>query len=136
MALGDQIGQETGQITGTRVLPAEDGRMRVEVTFESRGRLLDQDVTEVGTYVAGSGPDGVLRGEGHGVVTTAEGEYATWKGDGVGRLTGQGSATSFRGAIYYRTASQRLARLNGVAAVYEYDTDDSGKTEARTYEWK
>jgi hypothetical protein len=29
-----------------------------------------------------------------------------------------------------------MARLNGIAGVFEFETDESGKTEVKTYEWK
>jgi hypothetical protein len=67
---------------------------------------------------------------------TDQGEAATWRGQGVGRFTGRSTAVSYRGAIYYQTASERLARLNGIAVVFEYETDESGKTSAKAYEWK
>ena len=43
---------------------------------------------------------------------------------------------SWRGAIYYETSSERLARLNGIACVFEYEVDGSGKTESKLWEWK
>ena len=50
----------------------------------------------------------------------------TYIGSGAGRFTGKGSAVSFRGAIYYQGASGKLAPLNGLALVYEWDVDDNG----------
>ena len=38
--LGDQIGEETGQVTGRRVLPTDDGRPVVEVSFRASGTNL------------------------------------------------------------------------------------------------
>jgi hypothetical protein len=70
------------------------------------------------------------------IAMTDQGEVVTWRGQGVGRFTGHGMAVSWRGAIYYQTTSERLARLNGIAAVFEYEADESGKTADKTYEWK
>jgi hypothetical protein len=86
--------------------------------------------------VAVARSDGSLAGEGRGVVTTSEGEVATWTGNGVGRMLGRGSAASWRGSIYYQTQAESLSRLNGVACVFEHETDESGKVESTTYEWK
>ncbi|URM96210.1 hypothetical protein LUW76_18825 [Actinomadura madurae] len=136
MAMGDQIGHDSGQVTGTRVLPpSEQGEARVEVSFESRGRLLDEDTVDMGTYVSVLGADGVLRGKGQGCTMSADGDTLLWEGAGTGRLLKDG-ATSFRGAIFYRTTAERFARLNGMAAMFEYDADASGKTESKIYEWK
>lgn len=133
--LGELIGQETGQITNIRVLPSP-GDPKIEVTFQASGTLLGTHETNMGTYTAVTRPDGTMSGTGQGVVVTENGEKAAWRGDGVGHFTGDGTAVSWRGAIYYQTEAQSLSRLNGIAAVYEYDTNASGKTEARNYEWK
>jgi hypothetical protein len=50
-------------------------------------------------------------------------------------VTGPGLAASWRGAIYYQTTSPRLARLNGIAGVYEFEVDENGKTTDKIYEW-
>jgi hypothetical protein len=134
--LGEQIGEETGQITGMRVLPGDGGGPKVEVSFQSSGTLLGAHVSDMGTYVSVTRPDGTLFGDGQGVIMTEDGEMAAWRGQGVGRFTGHGTAVSWRGAIYFQTTSERMARLNGIAGVFEFETDESGKTEVKTYEWK
>jgi hypothetical protein len=131
--LGDQIGEERGQVLVRRVLSTAPPQ--VEVTFQAEGRLLDVDHTDMGTYVATIQPDGSLKGEGQGLVRGSGNELATWTGAGAGKLTEDGGVT-WRGAIYYQSESPALARLNGIAAVYEYDVDASGKTEATFFEWK
>jgi hypothetical protein len=133
--LGEQLGEEIGQITGTRVLPGTNGP-QVEVSFQSNGTLCGVHETNMGTYITITRPDGTLFGEGQGVVMTDDGGMAAWKGHGVGRFTGHGSAVSWRGAVYYETASPELARLNGVAGIFEYETDGSGKVSSKIYEWK
>jgi hypothetical protein len=134
--LGEQIGHETGQITGMRVLPAGDGGVKVEVSFQASGTLLGVQENNMGTYVSVRQPDGSLRGEGQGVVRTDDGEMAIWRGQGVGHFTGQGRGVSWRGAVYYETQSQRLSRLNDLVGVFEYETEADGKAENNTFEWK
>src|SRR5437899_17937 len=106
-----------------------------EVTFETHGTLLDIETNEVGTYEAIVRPDGTLFGEGQGVLSSPQGDMATWRGQGAGRLDASGG-TEFRGAIYFETASPRWAGLNGIAGVYEYSADASGKTETSLWEWR
>jgi hypothetical protein len=134
--LGEQIGEETGQITGTRVLPDEGAGPKVEVSFQSSGTLLGVHESNMGTYVSVARPDGTLFGEGQGVIMTDEGEVVTWRGQGVGRLTGHGMAASWRASIYSQTTSERLARLNSVAGMVEFEADESGKIAAKSWEWK
>jgi len=57
-------------------------------------------------------------------------------GSVIGRLTGKGSAVVWCGAVYYQTTSPQWARLNGVAAIFEYGTDENGNTTAKLWEWK
>ena len=132
--LGEMVVELRGKRTGRRVLSVDNG-FKVEVAFESTGKMLGIDVMEVGTYWSESRPDGSLYGEGHGVVIGADGNNATWKGQGVGRFV-EGGGVSYRGAIYYSSASPRLARLNGVAAVFEFDVDAEGNTHSKLWEWK
>ncbi|HET9177674.1 MAG TPA: hypothetical protein VFQ24_04870 [Terriglobia bacterium] len=132
--LGEMIADLKGKRTGRRVLSVDKG-FKVEVSVESTGKLLGFDVMEVVTYWSESRPDGTLYGEGHGVIVGADGNNATWKGQGVGRF-GDGGAVSYRGAIYYSTASPNLARLNTVAAVFEFDADAEGNTRSKFWEWK
>jgi len=132
--LGEMIVELRGKRTGRRVLSVDNG-FKVEVAFESTGKMLGIDVMEVGTYWSESRPDGSLYGEGHGVVIGADGNSATWKGQGVGRFL-EGGAVSYRGAVYYSSASPGLARLNSVAAVFEFDVDAEGNTHSKLWEWK
>ncbi len=134
--LGEQIGEETGQIIGTRVLPDEGAGPKVEVSFQSSGTMLGIHESNMGTYLSVARPDGTLFGEGQGIIMTEEGEVVTWRGQGVGRLAGHGMAASWRASIYAQTASQRLARLNSVAGIVEFDVDESGKIAAKSWEWK
>jgi len=134
--LTEQIGEETGQITGIRVLPDEGHGARVEVSFQSDGTMLGVHTHSMGSYISVTRPDGTLFGEGQGVVMTEHNEMVRWSGGGIGHFTGHGTAVSYRGAIYFQTTSQRLARLNDIVGVFEYEADESGKTLDKTYEWK
>ena len=133
--LSKQIGEEAGQVTGTRVLPDEGSGPQIEMSIEESGTLLGVPVSEMCTLVAVIRPDGTLFGHGQGVATSDDGEMAPWQGQGAGRFTGHGTASSWRGAIYFQTASAKLAQLNGIAVVFELEIDESGKTASKFYEW-
>lgn len=132
--LGDQVGDEQGQVTGMRVLASETGP-KVEVSVQASGTLAGVDVTDVITFWSVARPDGTMLGEGHGVIMSASGDVASYSGQGIGRFTG-GGGTSFRGAIYYQSTSEPFSRLNGIAVVYEYESDSAGKVSFRSWEWK
>ena len=132
--LGEVIGESRGKRTARRVLSVADG-FTVEVPFETTDKLLGIDTQEIGTYWSESRPDGTLYGEGQGVIIGADGNNGTWRGQGVGKFVGEGKL-SYRGAIYFSTASPKLARLNEVAAVFEFDVDAEGNTHSKLWEWK
>ena len=132
--LGDMIGEMHGKRTGRRVLKPEGAGLKVEVSFEGSGKILGIDANEIGTYWSATRPDGNLYGEGHGAIVSHTGDLATWVGAGVGQF--KGGAVTYRGAVYYQSASPKFARLNSVAAVFEYEVDAQGNTHSKQWEWK
>jgi hypothetical protein len=131
--LGELIGENTGKRLVRRVLNTTPPT--VEVSFEDTGKMLGHATSGYGTYTSVVRPDGTIYGEGQGVIFTAEGDIATWKASGQGKF-GPGGAVSYRGILYFQTASQKLARLNAAPAVFEYEVDPEGKTRTKMWEWK
>lgn len=131
--LGELLGETTGKRIVRRTLSSDP--LKVEVSFEDSGKMLGVGVNGFGTYWSVARPDGTLYGEGEGGYITQDGEILGWKGSGLGKIT-EGGAVSYRGILYYRTASQKLARLNTVAGVFEYEVAPDGSTKAKVWEWK
>lgn len=132
--LGDRVGEEIGQITGRRVLPDRDGMPVVETSFQRSGELFGVHVNDIGTYESVRLPDGRLAGKGRGILLTQDGETVSWKGTSQGRFVA-GGVINWRGTIYYRTDSARLARLNEIVGLAETDVDESGKMTCTLREW-
>ena len=133
--LGEKIGSEAGKVTSQRVLPNPGGGPKMETTFQATGTLVGVNHTTTGTYCAVVRGDGMLYGEGQAVVMGKAGEMATWVGQGVGTLKKDGSV-SYRGALYYQSASPAWARLNSVAAIFEFEMDAQGNCRDESWEWK
>jgi hypothetical protein len=131
--LGDQIGQETGKVTGFRVLDAAGPK--VEVSFQSTGKILGSDYQGRASYWSQLQPSGFLYGEGQGMYMTSDGGTAIWKGQGTGRLKPGGGA-SYRGAIHFLNAQGSLAKLAGTVGVFEHDTDADDNVVSKVWEWK
>ncbi len=131
--LGKQIGETSGKRIVRRVLSTDP--LKVEVSFEESGKILGVATSGFATYQSVVGADGLLYGEGQGTVISAEGDMATWKGSGRGQLKDKG-ALSYRGILYFQTTAKKLASLNSVAVVFEYDVDPEGKTNTKMWEWK
>jgi hypothetical protein len=57
---------------------------------------------------------------------------------GIGRFSGPGRKISFRGSVYYRTSSTegKLASINNLVGVFEYEVDEAGNSRAKVWEWK
>jgi hypothetical protein len=134
--LGEMIGETRGKITGNRVLPSDGQAPKIESSFQESGKMFGMEVTDMGTYWSVTRAGGMLYGEGQGITMIKDGEMASWTGQGVGKFTGRGGAVSFRGALYYQTSSSKLARLNSVAVVFEFEVDETGNTHGKFWEWK
>ena len=134
--LGELIGEEKGKITSVRVLPFDGTGTRMEVSFQGSGKLAGHEMTDVGTYISTITPSGVFNGAGQGIIMTKDGDIATWTGTGVGKPTGRGLAASWRGSLCYQSTAPRLAGLNKITAVFEYEVDENGNTFDKLWEWK
>lgn len=133
--LGDLIGEEQGQTSGTRVLSTDGGHPVIEASFQATGIMLGVEIEDLGTYESVLRADGTLWGEGQGFTMTKEGETITWHGSGVGVFDDTG-AVDWRGALYFETTADRFTRLNTIAGVYEFHVTPDGKATAKLYEWK
>ncbi len=133
--LGELVAEYKGKITGYRVVASRDGGQRTEVSVQQSGKFLGLEARELVTYWSVVLPNGTLYGEGRGVVMTKDGDRATFVGQGAGKFK-PGGGVSYRGAVYYQTASPKLARLNGIALVFEYETDANDNTTVKSWEWK
>jgi hypothetical protein len=131
--LGEQIGETKGKRLVRRVVSIDPPT--AEVSFEDSGHMLGIPTTGFGTYTSVIRPDGSLHGTGQGLNMTQDGEAVTWTGTGVGKF-GSGGAVSYRGMLFFQTASQKLARLNNACGAFEYEVDSSGNTVSKMWEWK
>jgi len=132
--LGEQISSGQGKRTSRRVVAVEPV-FKVEVSFEEMDTMLGIEGMNIGTYTSSPRPDGTLSGEGQGVFATLDGQTATWKGIGTGQLK-PGGAVSYRGCLTYSTTAPKLARLNLIAGVFEFEVDAAGNTQTKVWEWK
>ena len=138
MALGDLLGDYRGKITGQRVLDVDGPK--IETSFTMSGRYKGEEGTDMGTYcsVKRQGEEeGVMYGEGQGVITTKDGTgMATWTGQGIGRFTGAGKI-SFRGSLFFRAPQGgKLSYFNNLVGVFEYEVDGEGNCSSKVWEWK
>jgi len=130
--LGEKIGEESGKVTLRRTIANPGGAPKVEATFEASGSILGVNHMTIGTYVSVVRSDGSVFGEGQGVVRGKDGAMV---GHGVGTFRPEGGI-GYRGAIFYQSPSAQWARLNSMAAMFEYEVDGQGNTKAEIWEWR
>jgi len=130
--LGDQIAEETGKVTGFRVI--DSSGPKVEVSIHTHGKIIGNDYQGRATYTSEMQPGGYLFGEGTGIYMTDSG-VAVWKGQGTGRLN-PGGGVSYRGSIHFISANGKLANLAGTVGVFEHSTDASDNVLSKLWEWK
>ena len=135
--LGDLISEEKGKITSQRVLDVEGGGPNIETAFSAIGNYRSVETTATVTYSGSLRPGGSIYGEGQGVLMSKDGqEMATWTGQGIGRFTSPGKIR-FAGSLFFSTSSTgKLSFLNNLVGVFEYESDESGNTSAKVWEWK
>jgi hypothetical protein len=131
--LGPQIGEGRGKRTARRVIATEP-EAKIEVSFEEKGTILGVESMGIGTYVSAVRADGSLHGTGEGIYVTNEGESVTWKAIGVGRLS-PGGSVGYSGSLSYNTTAPRLAKLNGISGVFQFEVDAEGNTHSKAWEF-
>jgi hypothetical protein len=125
--LGDLIYEAEGKLMNMRVISVEEGRPKIEVTISQNGLLRGVEVTSIVTY--SSIPREMTKEDGN------NGETATWTGQGIARYSGQRRRDV--GSIFCRTSSNgKLAFLNNMVGVFEYEADESGTSRGKIWEWK
>jgi hypothetical protein len=135
--IGEQLGSDSGKVTGMRILPGEGGRfVKMEVSFQHAGTLLGVEMSNAGTYVAYERIPGQIYGEGQGIIMTADGDGIIWNAFGVGEPAGSGMGIRWRACLSFQASSQKMARLNTVLGMVEYETDAEGNGKSTVTEWK
>ena len=144
--LGELIEEESGKITGKRILDVEGPKL--ESSFTMNGKWAGQDVSDLGTYWGVMREHGVVYGEAQGMATTKDGQgmattkdrqgMATYTVRGIGRFPSPGKIR-FHGSVFYRTtptSGGKPSSLNNKVGVFEYEEDEQGNCSVKVWEWK
>ena len=141
LTLGNPFLEEKGKVIVQRVTGITNGLPRIETSFSANDTINGNIAArEIGSYVTAprpsNGNSNVLFGEGQGAITTKDGELATWTGQGIGHFTSDGTIV-FRGSLFFTTTSTgKLAFLNNMVGMFQYQVDLSGNTSAKVWGWK
>jgi hypothetical protein len=107
MALGELIEDESGKITGHRVLGIEGPK--IERSFTMTGKYKEIEATDIGTFWTvmreAAEAEPVMYAEAQGVMTSKDGDgMATYVAQGIGRFTSPGKIR-FHGSVFLQTTS-------------------------------
>jgi hypothetical protein len=137
---GEPIYKETSrQSSNSIVLNAEDGIIKTQDSYTATGILKDVgNVTDksnfITTYQSDSGNTSTSTGK--GIITTKDGEIATYTGQDLG-ITDKNGNDTYRGILIFQTDSDgKLALLDNLIGLYEYKSWPDGKKSGIIWEWK
>ncbi len=136
MALGGLVYEETGKVTGIRVLSSDTSGTKVEIDLQTTGKIRGVAQNCLWTYTQLTRSDGSIYGQGHGVMTTQDGDVLHMIGHGSAQAPAPGGTLNFRVMIHPHTTSAKYADLNSIGLVGNYDVDAEGNTVFECFEWK
>jgi len=136
--LGELLYEGKGRLAGSRILNVDE--YKVEHSMIEEGKIKDIENTMLETFWTIPSGKNVTYVEGHGIITTKDGEdTATFRGYGIGTSKGQISV-SFLGSVFYKSSSSstngKLSFLNNKIEVFESEVDESGTSNEKHWEWK
>jgi hypothetical protein len=121
----EPLAEMRGKIVASRVLAANEGKARTELSYAGAGTLDGTRISDVITYISIVQPDGLLAGSADGVVTAHNGDIAVWHGTGVGRT--KGKRVEWTCSLTIQSTSSTFSHLNGVMAAATFDVSEDGK---------
>ena len=139
---GEPIYKETSrQSTNSIVLNAQDGGSLIKTQdLYTATEILKEivnvtdNLTFITTYQSDSGNTSTSRG--NGIITTQDGEIATYTGQGLG-ITDKNGTDTYHGILIFQTDSDgKLAFLDNLIGLYEYKSWSDGKKSNIILEWK
>jgi hypothetical protein len=117
---------------GSDVIQKEIGPNRSTYTFTSNGTMKGNiEYSKAGEYVSVSKGNNQTFDQGHGVITTKDGETANYTFIEVG------NGTAYQGSSVYSTNSTgKLSFLDNILVIFKGGQDESGNYALEQWHWK
>ncbi|HIM15070.1 MAG TPA: hypothetical protein EYM31_04845 [Acidobacteria bacterium] len=135
MALGELVLEDSGQITGIRVLSTDASGTTLELNLQLSGTIRGVGQNTLWTYTMLQRPDGSLYGQGNGVLTTVNGDVIHLIGSGSGKAN-PGGTVRFCTMLHPHGATGQNADLNAIGLAGEYEVAADGTATNKCWEWK
>jgi hypothetical protein len=130
------IGEEKGQITGTRIVPTPEGALTFENSFRTNVRIANVDFANTGTVCGYPRRDGTFYTDGAGVLVSNAGEAVPWWCHGAGRPNGAPPAGAGKVVVFLQGPSKTLDKFTRAPFFVEPTFDEKGNVHAKLYEWE
>ena len=137
--LGDIIYEtKIGKLIGTRLISVKEGIPQIEVTLSQEGILKkSMDATSLVTFWSEQQKDGSIYAQGQGVMMLKDDRVATatWIGKGIAHYHDQ--IRRDVGSVFFRSShNDKLAFLNNMVGVFEYEILEEGTSKGKIWEWR
>ena len=126
MDLGEVINEETGNISGMRVLSNDAAGTKAEISLSTQGSVRGIGQQTNWTYTQLVRPDGSVYGSGIGIMTTVDGDIIQLSGSGSGRVSD--GTTRFSEVNHYYSSASKFEDLNDSVIVGTYEVASDGTT--------
>lgn len=124
-----------GKITGQVVSNSEPPQIQVSATENGTVKGIG-NVTNLETWLETYRTPTIINGLGHGILTTKDGQMATWVAHDMGR-TNVNTGTTFKGIMFFNTNSTgKLAFLNNLEGLFITHINTNGSRLTNIWEWK
>ena len=138
VTIGDLILESSDISAGIRVLEVGGDRgPMIEVSYVGNATIRGGiNATNMGTVWSVTNPDGIIYGEGKGILTSTTGEMATYTFQSVGQYGSDGKLRN-HGSIFFNTntsSSGQLSFLNNMVGVYADEIDSAGNAITKGWE--
>ena len=130
--LGDLIYEAKGKVKGMRVL---DEYGTTELTLQEQGVLFGIECSTTLTHVSKPELNECNTWKGT-TLLTKDGDTVTFTISGITIPKGLSPLSSFRGAVFCRTQSPKLSRLNSVICICEAEMNKDTSYCVKAWEWK
>ena len=117
----------------------DDSLIKTQDSYTATGILKDvgnvtDKLTFITTYQSDSGNTSTSTGQ--GIITTKDGEIATYSGQDLG-ITDKNGTDTYHGILIFQTDSDgKLVFLDNLIGLYEYKSWSDGKKSGIIWEWK
>ncbi len=127
---------KVGRVIGQRIVSTTNGIPQIEGSILENGTIKGVgNVTSLGTWTNTFRSPGHIYGVGQGVITTTDGQMATWTGYGVGRSNING-VIAYHDIMFFNTNSTgKLAFLKDLVGLSSSEVNGNKQT-TKVWEWK